>query len=95
MGLLRRIENKLPWEWDKAAKEMRIKRELCIRLYRNIPPYFKGNKLRDKSVRYRAYKYIDNIFNDDVKYRVDVSESDPEMWEKLSERIKEIKEECR
>lgn len=95
MGLLRRIENKLPWEWDKAAKEMRIKRELCIRLYRNIPAYFKGNKLRDKSVRYRAYKYIDNIFNDDVQYRVDISGSDPKIWRKLSERIQQIKEECR
>lgn len=95
MGLLRRIEQKLPWEWDKAAKEMRIKRELCLRLYRNIPAYFKGNKLRDASVRYRAYKYIDNIFKDDVQYRVDISGSDPKMWRELSERITQIKEECR
>lgn len=95
MGLLRRIENKLPWEWDKAAKEMRIKRELCIRLYRYIPAYYKGNKLRYEGVRHRAYNYINNMFESDVQYVIDVSGSDPEIWKKLSERIKQIKEECR
>lgn len=96
MGLQKRIEEKMPWEWDKAAKELRVKGELVKRLYRYIPKYYKGNKLRNNpELRRRAYFYINEMFKRDVLYVIDVSHTDINIWRKLSERITQIREECK
>lgn len=95
MGLLKFIERTLPYEWDKAAKENRCKCDLCRRIYDALPKYFKGNALRDKDRLRRAYHCIRNVYQRDLIYAIDVTNTEVEFWVQVSERAKQIKEECR
>ena len=95
MGLLKFIERHLPYEWDMAAKQYRCKRDLCQRIYDALPNYYKGNKLRDKDVLRRAYFCIRSKFDHDLIYAINVSNTEIEKWNKVSELAKEIKEQCR
>lgn len=95
MGLLKFIEHNLPYEWEVAAKEQRCKRDLCQRIYDALPPYFKGNHLRDKDRLRRAYACIRKLFQGELIHAIDVTNTEIEKWKAISERVNQIKEECR
>lgn len=92
MGLLKFIENNLPYSWEVASKKFRCKGDLCKRIYDNVPSYYKGNKMRDKEVRLRAYKYIRNIFKHDLINAINIANSDYKYWVKVNDFAKNQEE---
>lgn len=91
MGLKNFIRDNLPYSWDKAATELRMKTELITRL-NNTVPYAYRNKYHYKE----GINYIKRVFNTraDVIHLVDATDINMDKWKKLCSRIKEIEYEC-
>ena len=96
MGLLRFIEKNLPEHWEKAARKHRCKKELCERIYRAIPAYYKGNKLRDRDTARRAFNYIRTKFDYQLINAIDVSDvHNLNFWYIINNEANQILDECR
>lgn len=96
MGLLHFIEKNLPEHWEKAARKHRCKQELCKRIYKAIPAYYKGNKLRDREAARRALNYIRTKFNYQLINAIDVSGiHDLNFWYTVNNDANQILDECR
>lgn len=96
MGLLRFIEKNLPEHWEKAARKHRCKKELCERIYRAIPAYYKGNKLRDRDTARRALNYIRTKFDYQLINAIDVSDvHNLNFWYIINNEANQILDECR
>lgn len=96
MGLLRFIEKNLPEHWEKAARKHRCKKELCERIYRAIPAYYKGNKLRDHDTARRAFNYIRTKFDYQLINAIDVSDvHNLNFWYIINNEANQILDECK
>lgn len=96
MGLLRFIEKNLPEHWEKAARKHRCKKELCERIYRAIPAYYKGNKLRDRDTARRAFNYIRTKFDYQLINAIDVSDvHNLNFWYIINNEANQILDECK
>lgn len=96
MGLLRFIEKNLPEHWEKSARKHKCKKELCKRIYRAIPAYYKGNKLRDRDTARRAFNYIRTKFDYQLINAIDVSGvHDLNFWYTINNEANQILDECR
>lgn len=96
MGLLRFIEKNLPEHWEKAARKHRCKKELCERIYRAIPAYYKGNKLRDRDTARRALNYIRTKFDYQLINAIDVSDvHNLNFWYIINNEANQILDECK
>lgn len=96
MGLLRFIEKNLPEHWEKAARKHRCKKELCERIYRAIPAYYKGNKLRDRDTARRAFNYIRTKFDYQLINAIDVSDAfNINFWYIINNEANQILDECK
>lgn len=96
MGLLHFIEKNLPEHWEKAARKHRCKKELCERIYRAIPSYYKGNKLRDRETAIRAFNYIRIKLQYQLIYAIDVSGTRSiDFWYTVNDEANKILDECR
>lgn len=96
MGLLRFIEKNLPEHWEKAAKKHKCKKELCERIYRAIPAYYKGNKLRDRDTARRAFNYIRTKFDYQLINAIDVSDvHNLNFWYVINNEANKILDECK
>lgn len=96
MGLLRFIEKNLPEHWEKAARKHRCKKELCERIYRAIPAYYKGDKLRDRDTARRAFNYIRTKFDYQLINAIDVSDvHNLNFWYVINNEANKILDECR
>lgn len=96
MGLLRFIEKNLPEHWEKAARKHRCKKELCERIYRAIPAYYKGNKLRDRDTARRALNYIRTKFDYQLINAIDVSDAyNINFWYTINNEANQILDECK
>lgn len=96
MGLLRFIEKNLPEHWEKAARKYKCKKELCERIYRAIPAYYKGNKLRDRDTARRAFNYIRTKFDYQLINAIDVSDvHNLNFWYIINNEANQILDECK
>lgn len=96
MGLLRFIEKNLPEHWEKAARKHKCKKELCERIYRAIPAYYKGNKLRDRDTARRAFNYIRTKFDYQLINAIDVSDvHNLNFWYIINNEANQILDECK
>lgn len=96
MGLLRFIEKNLPEHWEKVARKHRCKKELCERIYRAIPAYYKGNKLRDRDTARRAFNYIRTKFDYQLINAIDVSDvHNLNFWYIINNEANQILDECK
>ena len=96
MGLLRFIEKNLPEHWEKAAKKHKCKKELCERIYRAIPAYYKGNKLRDRDTARRAFNYFRTKFDYQLINAIDVSNvHNLNFWYIINNEANQILDECK
>lgn len=91
MGLMNFIRDNLPYSWDKAATELRMKTELITRL-NNAVPYAYRNRYHYKE----GIVYIRRVFNTraEVIHLIDATDIDLAKWKKLCSRIKEIEYQC-
>lgn len=96
MGLLHFIEKNLPEHWEKAARKHKCKKELCERIYRAIPAYYKGNKLRDRDTARRAFNYIRTKFDYQLINAIDVSDvHNLNFWYIINNEANQILDECK
>lgn len=98
MGLLRFIEKNLPEHWEKAARKHKCKQELCKRIYRAIPSYYKGNRLRDHNTARRAINYIRTKFNYQLINAIDITGMSGvklDFWYTVNNEANQILDECR
>lgn len=91
MGLMDFIRQNLPEPWEKAATELKMKTELITRLHAMVPRTYK-NKYHYKE----GINYIRRIFQakGNIIYLVEASDIDVDKWNKLNNRINEIKHQC-
>lgn len=93
MGLRDYIRQQLPFEWDKAATEMKMKTELISRICTIVPTSYK-----DKYHYKEARRYVNTLFQTkscSIVHLVDATDMDLGKWQELNSKIREYEYQCK